>query len=206
VHRSEPTLVGFPEFLPSAAGRLFEEELNNLTQVRDEPERPCIFILGGAKILDAFKMMAAVLKSRSADKVLTTGLVAEIILKAKGYELGIQSETFLRKKNLLEFVDTAIKINHEYSDRIIFPEDLGVNQNGHREEISIENLPAEGIISDIGKKSIDTYTQIISQAKTIFMNGPAGIYENPLFALGTKSIWNEVANCQGFSVIGGGIQ
>ena len=83
-HRSEPTLVGFPELLPSAAGRLFEEELRVLTRVRGQPERPCMFVLGGAKILDAFKMMQAALETGAADGVLTAGLTGEIMLIAAG--------------------------------------------------------------------------------------------------------------------------
>ncbi len=83
-HRSEPTLVAFQELLPSAAGRLFEEELRALTAVKANPERPCLFVLGGAKILDAFKMMRVALESGAADGVLTAGLTGQIMLLAAG--------------------------------------------------------------------------------------------------------------------------
>ncbi len=106
VHRSQPTLDGFPEVLPSAAGRLFEEELNILTKVKQNPVRPCIFILGGVKIFDVFKMRRSVLDDQSADKILTTGLVAQVMLKAKGYHLGEATESYLEKTNLLEFEES----------------------------------------------------------------------------------------------------
>jgi phosphoglycerate kinase len=204
VHRSEPSLVGFPEVLPSAAGRLFEEELECLTKVRDRPARPCIYILGGAKILDAFQIIKAVLENNSADRILTTGLVSHIMLKAGQYDLGRPSERLLEEKNLIEFIQPAGKILNLYPDRITCPEDFGVDQKGLRKEIGIQNLPADGIISDIGTRSIEKYKNYIYKSKTVFMNGPAGIYENPLFAQGTKEIWEAVANSDTFSVIGGG--
>lgn len=204
VHRSQPTLVGFPEVLPAAAGRLFEEEFRILTKVKQNPERPCIFILGGAKILDAFKMMRSVLDDRSADKILTTGLVAQIMLKAKGYHLGEATESYLEKKNLLEFIPAAEESLKSHSDRIVCPEDFAVDRGGERIEVAAEQLPEDAPIADIGKKTIRRYSELIDDSKTVFINGPAGIYENSRFALGTRRIWEAVASSRAFSVLGGG--
>ena len=204
VHRSQPTLVGFPEVLPAAAGRLFEEEFRILTKVKQNPERLCIFILGGAKILDAFKMMRSVLDDRSADKILTTGLVAQIMLKAKGYHLGEATESYLEKKNLLEFIPAAEESLKSHSDRIVCPEDFAVDRGGERIEVAAEQLPEDAPIADIGKKTIRRYSELIDDSKTVFINGPAGIYENSRFALGTRRIWEAVASSRAFSVLGGG--
>ncbi len=126
VHRSEPTLVGFQELLPSAAGRLFEEELRVLTQVRGQPKRPCLFVLGGAKILDAFKMMKAALESGAADSVLTVGLTGEIMLLAAGFDLGEKTQAFLDKKNLLTFVEPARQLLDMFPERLFYPLDIAI--------------------------------------------------------------------------------
>jgi phosphoglycerate kinase len=204
VHRSQPTLVGFPELLPSAAGRLFEEELNILTGIKKNPQRPCIFILGGAKILDAFKMMRSALDERSADKILTTGLAAQIVLKAKGYNLGKASESYLEKKNLLEFVPAAEGSLKDHSDKIVCPVDFAVDSGGKRLEVAADQVPDEAPIADIGEKTIRGYCDLIDESKTVFINGPAGIYENPPFDLGTRRIWEAAASSEAFSVLGGG--
>jgi phosphoglycerate kinase len=204
VHRSQPTLVGFPELLPSAAGRLFEEELTVLTKVKQNPQRPCIFVLGGAKILDAFKMMRSALDVGSADKILTTGLVAQVMLKAKGTRLGTATEAYLEKKNLLEFVPAAEESLGSHSDRIVCPEDFAVDSAGQRTEVAVDALPDEEPIADIGEKTISRYCSLIDESKTVFINGPAGIYENPPFALGTRRIWEAAASSAAFSVLGGG--
>ncbi len=203
VHRAEPSLVGLPLILPSGCGRLFEEELKALSAVVKQPKRPCIFILGGAKILDAFKMMKKSLEKGIADKVLTAGLVGEIMLKAKGYTLGEPSEELIRKKNLTSFINTAKDILGEYKDKVLFPEDVATT-NGGRLEFSIEELPLDKLITDIGTKTVGKYKEIIKKAATIFINGPAGVYEEKNSEKGTKEIWQTVGENKTFSVVGGG--
>jgi phosphoglycerate kinase len=204
VHRSEPTLVGFQELLPSAAGRLFEEELRVLTQVRGQPKRPCLFVLGGAKILDAFKMMRAALESGTADGVLTVGLTGEIMLIAAGYDLGEGSRSFLEKKNLLTFVEPARELLDAFPDRLFMPLDVAILKDGKRQERSRDSLPAPEMIVDIGEATIADYGARIAAAQTIFVNGPAGIYEQEGSDLGTHSLWNTLADSPAFTVIGGG--
>ncbi len=84
------------------------------------------------------------------------------------------------------------------------PVDLAFERDGKREEIKVEALPVEISFCDLGAKTIAAYSAVIAQAGTIFANGPAGVYENPLFETGTRAIWNAVANAPGYSVIGGG--
>jgi phosphoglycerate kinase len=204
VHRSEPSLVAFPRILPSAVGRLFEEELTALSKVRTFPQKPCLYLLGGAKILDAFRMMDHVLKDNCADRILTFGLVGNVMLKAKGYDLGKPSEELLKRKNLLLYVDKAKQILKIYGQKVSYPQDVAIDDNGRRKEITISSLPADGLILDIGEETISEYSYEIGKAKTIFMNGPAGMYEREGFYLGTEKIWKEVGNSSAFSVIGGG--
>lgn len=204
VHRSEPSLVAFPRILSAAIGRLFEEELTSLLKVKTSPRRPCIYLLGGAKILDAFRMMDRVLRDGSADRILTFGLVGNVMLRAKGYDLGKPSEELLKKKNLLPYVEKAEQILKNYEDKVSYPQDVAIDDNGRREEITISDLPVDNLILDIGKNTMNGYSQQIRRAKTIFMNGPAGTYEEKEFSLGTEKIWKEVANSSAFSVIGGG--
>lgn len=203
-HRSEPTLVGFPQVLPSAAGRLFEEELRVLSRVRGQPERPSLFLLGGAKILDAFKMMRAALESGAADGVLTAGLTGEIMLLAAGYDLGKTTMAFLEKKNLLAFVEPARELLAAYPDRLHYPLDVAVLEDGKRWELTREALPASEMIVDTGQRTVEDYRARIATAGTIFVNGPAGVYEQEASAYGTREMWQAMAESPAFTVIGGG--
>ena len=202
-HRSQPTLVGMEEVLPSAMGRLLEKEITVLNQLLKNPDKPCIFILGGAKIQDAFLMMSSVLENDVADLILTGGLVAHIMLLAKGISLGKPSEDLIKKNNLEEYIDQAKGILNKFEDRIELPVDLAYLSGG-REEVEVNNLPAEYTLMDIGSNTISKYEQIIKDAKTIFFNGPVGVFEKTETELGTKSILSAIAGSNAFSVIGGG--
>jgi len=204
VHRSQPTLVGFPELLPSAAGRLFQRELETLLRVRDDPEHPCVFVLGGAKILDAFAMMRSVLENGSADEVLATGLVGNVFLAAGGASLGEPSMKVLRELKLEGFISAAGDLRRRFGERIRVPVDVGIERPGGREDVAASALPADGRIMDIGPETLADYAGRIERARTIFLNGPAGVYEDDRFAAGTRGIWEAVGRSGGFSLIGGG--
>ncbi len=107
VHRSQPTLVGFQELLPSAMGRLFEREYSSLSHLREDPDRPCVFVLGGTKVDDAFLMMNAVLRDGVADTVLTGGLVGQIVLLAAGVDIGVPSTEFIKAKDLWKWISVS---------------------------------------------------------------------------------------------------
>ena len=127
-HRSQPTLVGFEQLLPSAMGRLFEKEYANLARLREDPARPCVFLLGGTKIQEAFPMMAAALRDGVVDTVLTAGLVANVMLAADGVDIGAPSMDFIRASQLERFVEESKAILAEHGDKVVLPVDLAYVQ------------------------------------------------------------------------------
>lgn len=204
-HRSSPSMVAFQNILPSYAGELLFQEYSTLTRVLENPARPSVFVLGGAKISDAFGMMEQVLKNKTADKILTSGITGVIMLMAKGYEVGDTYREFLSSKKLLDFIEPARRYLDQYPDKIECPADLAIAWEGKRTEIPLDSLPVAGAsYLDIGEETIRSYEKIIGEAGTIFVNGPAGVYEDPMFAKGTQKIWLAIANAPGYSVIGGG--
>jgi phosphoglycerate kinase len=202
-HRSAPSLIGFAEVLPAAGGRLFVDELSALTRVKESPTPPCVYVLGGARIADAFSMMKQILSKGTADYVLTSGLNGEVMLLAQGYQLGAPTERLIQDKGLSPFIDRARELLDAYGDRILYPTDLAVDDGG-RKEIPLEVLPVDHLLVDIGEQTISRYIEVIGKAMTIFVNGPAGIYEQPVSARGTERLWTAIADAPGYSVIGGG--
>jgi phosphoglycerate kinase len=202
-HRSAPSLVGFAEALPAAGGRLFVDELSALARIKESPAQPCIFLLGGSRIADAFSMMEQVLKEGTAHRVLTSGLTGEVMLLALGHRLGEPSEQLIRDKGLWPFVDRARALLDAYGERILHPTDFAVDDDG-RVELALDGLPSDKLLVDIGAATVARYVEEIGRAATIFINGPAGVYEQPVSALGTERLWTAVADAPGYSVIGGG--
>jgi len=203
-HRNAPSMVAFQEVLPAAGGELLMKEIIALTKVMKTPDRPAVFVLGGLKISDAFSMMKQVLQSGSADRILACGVTGHVMLMAKGYNIGLKNERFIKERSLDVFISPAKEYLADYPDRIIYPVDLAFEKGGKREEVSISDLPADELCMDIGHKTINLFKEEISKAGTIFVNGPAGVYENKLFEDGTREIWNAIAEAKGYSVIGGG--
>lgn len=202
-HRYSPSLVGFAEVLPTAAGRLFIEEFGALARVKETPSHPCVYVLGGSRIADAFSMMQQVLSEGAADKVLTCGLNGEVMVLARGTALGTPSERLIEEKGLTPYIQKAKELDVAFGEKIISPVDFAID-NGGRVELDLGGLPSDHLLVDIGAQTIAQYEQVIAQAATIFVNGPAGIYEQPASAEGTRRLWNAVADASGYSVIGGG--
>ena len=203
-HRNAPSMVAFQELKPAAAGDLLFKEVAALDTVMTSARRPSVFVLGGAKISDAFGMMEQVLDRGAADTILTCGITGEIMLLAKGYSLGERKERFLKDRALDAFVEDSKSYIAAFGDKIAMPEDLAYAIDGERREILIEDLPADHMTMDIGSKTIARYRQIIGSAGTLFVNGPAGVYEEAAFEEGTRAIWKALAASSGYSVIGGG--
>ncbi len=203
-HRDQPSLCGFEQVLPSAMGRLFEKEYCTVSSVMEHPERPCVFVLGGAKISDAFQMMQTVLERGIADTILTGGLVANIFLIALGSEIGNGSRAFIFKSNYSEFFDRAKELYAKFGDKIKLPSDLAWVENGERREAAIELMPENVTAIDIGHATADAYRTCILHAKTVFVNGPMGIFEQEPSEYGTKELWRALADTEGFTVLGGG--
>ena len=203
-HRNSPSMVAFQELKPSAAGILLYEEITNLNKVMQNPERPSVFVVGGAKISDAFGMMKEVLSSGSADHILTCGITGEIMLIASGFNLGSIKEQFLKNRQLDIFIEYAKKYLQDYGEKISVPVDLAYCKDGKRQEILTKKLPAEHMFKDIGSHTIEHYRGVIKKARTLFVNGPPGVYEEPEFSKGTRKLLKTIASADGFTVVGGG--
>ena len=203
-HRDQPTLCGFEQLLPSAMGRLFEKEYCTVSALMEEPERPCVFVLGGAKISDAFQMMKTVLAKGSADLVLTGGLVANIFLASQGVEIGKGSLDFIMKSNYGQYIDVARELYALFGTKIMLPEDLAWVDDGKRREAKVGAIPESVSAVDIGSETARKYKEEIMAARTVFVNGPAGVFEQPESELGTRTIWEALAETKAFTVLGGG--
>jgi len=203
-HRSQCSLVGFTAVLPSCAGRLMEKELTTLGEIIENPEKPSVFLFGGAKFSDVIVTIERLLENKTADKVILTGLPANAFLKAKGVELGDNTESLLSKEGTSENFDEIRKLLEKYEDNIYLPMDFAVEQDEKRNEINTSDLPTKYSLYDIGEKSIEYFKDVIDNAKTVFVSGPCGVFENPLFMEGTKEIFKFVAESGAFSIVGGG--
>lgn len=203
-HRDQPSLCGFEQVLPSAMGRLFEKEYCVISELMASPAKPCIFVLGGSKISDAFLMMETVLGSGVADAVLTGGLVGNILLAAKGEAIGQGSLDFIYRSSYGEYIEKAKGIYAKYADRIVLPTDLAYVQDGLRRECAVGSVPEDICAVDIGSRTAKQYETVILQARTVFVNGPMGIFEKPETELGTRTVFEALGEAPGYTVVGGG--
>ncbi|MBS7639873.1 MAG: phosphoglycerate kinase [Candidatus Bathyarchaeia archaeon] len=203
-HRSHASIVGFTVLLPSAAGRIMEKELKALSRVMESPEKPCIYILGGAKADDSLRISKYVLDNNIADHVLTAGITGHLFLVARGYDLGKPNMELLEKNKLLDLVPGIKELMDKYPGRIEVPVDLAIEVEGKRKEISVEELPTNYPIYDIGERTIKRYTELIMKAKSIVFSGPPGVFEREEFRKGTKALFEAIASSKAFSLIGGG--
>jgi phosphoglycerate kinase len=203
-HRAQCSLVGFQGVMPSAAGRLMEKELTALATVFDDPARPCIFVLGGSKFSDSIKVIDRVLHHKIADKVILVGLSANAFLKASGIDLGQDSEEILAKEFTPENLEAAKKLLVEMREHILLPVDVAVDEEGRRVDLRLDQLPNDYPIMDIGPKSVENFRQVLAGAGTIFMSGPAGVYEREEFSFGTKALMKAAVDSGAYTVIGGG--
>ncbi|MHA1974362.1 MAG: phosphoglycerate kinase [Candidatus Hodarchaeales archaeon] len=202
-HRSHASLVGFTPLMPSIAGLIMEREIKNLQRVIDNPKKPCVFVLGGIKPEDSFKVAHYVLDKNIADYVLFGGVISQLSLIAKGFDLGTQTTEFLEKKKLLKFVKPASDLLKRFEDRIKLNNDFAVNENG-RKIYTIEELPLKSSILDIGDSTIREFSSIIETSQTCVLNGPMGKFEEPGFEKGTLEIFKSMSRSKGFSLAGGG--
>ncbi|MGD8564998.1 MAG: phosphoglycerate kinase [Candidatus Bathyarchaeota archaeon] len=203
-HRAHVSIVGFTSVLPSFAGRIMEKELKSLSLVLENPKKPCIFILGGAKADDALEISRYVLENKIADYVLTGGVAGHVFLTAKDIDLGEANMSFLKRKDLIRFIPGIKNLLKSYPDQILVPFDLALEIDGKRKEIPIQKLPTNYPIFDVGSETVKIYSEIIRKANSIVLSGPLGVYEKEEFIFGTKSIFQEVANSPRFSLAGGG--
>jgi len=201
-HRKQASLVGFPPVLPSVIGRLVEKEITALSKALGSDEEK-IFILGGAKISDSVRVMKNVLESGIAEKVAVTGVVANYFLMLEGKPLGIENEKIIEENK--EGVDDKemIELLNKHRDKIILPVDFGVEIEGKREDVEIDKFDGSGRIMDVGVNTISILSEEIQKYGVAVINGPAGVFEDERFSLGTFEILKAVSKAD-FSVVGGG--
>ena len=203
-HRNAPSMVAFQELLPSAGGRQLIAEFGALHKVAADPQRPALFVLGGLKVSDAFGMIRQVLEEGTADGILAGGVLGILFQMAQGVSFGAVQEKFLRERSLMGFVKEAEGYLADFAERFVLPADFAYEDQGKRAEASISALPQDKLFVDIGSRTIERFKAEIAKAGTIFVNGPMGSYENPLFSAGTDAVWNAMAEAPGFTVVGGG--
>ncbi|RLG32213.1 phosphoglycerate kinase [Methanosarcinales archaeon] len=196
-HRSHASVVGFPKVLDAGIGRLMERELMALGRAVIDIKRPVVYVLGGAKPEEVFDIMEFALE-KGVDSILTTGVIGSFFLYAKGV-------IPLKVDNLLfEHVGRARRIANRGGRRIKYPWDVAIEVNGRRKEIPLDEVRANQRIYDIGEITCEKYGEIIKNARTVIMKGPAGAYEKKEFAKGTKKIFKAIADSDAFSLLGGG--
>ena len=201
-HRSQASLVGFPFLLPSAAGKLMERELVALKRLLVEPDRPSTYILGGAKVEDKVPVIENILSSGKADHVLVGGNVAKVFLKAADRKFGQSDEAEL--ENLTDEVLKANRIISKFRKRIVLPSDFGTIIDGKRANTPVTRLRRAGRALDIGTKTAEKFSEIISKSRTVVASGPMGVFEEDGFETGTKTVLESMGNSDAFTVIGGG--
>jgi phosphoglycerate kinase len=198
-HRAHATTVGVAERLPAAAGLLLEEEIDYLDAVLDNPERPFVAILGGAKVSDKLGVIESLLGT--ADSLLVGGAMCFTFFKALGYEIG---------NSLVEddYLEEARRLMGEADERLILPVDVVVadamEDGVETETVPVDAIPAGKLGLDIGHDTVALFERHISNARTIFWNGPMGVFEIDAFAGGTEGVAKAVADSGATSVVGGG--
>ena len=203
-HRGHVSMVGFTAVLPSAAGRIMERELKSLVRALEKPEKPCVYVMGGAKADDSLEISKYVLSNDIADYVIVGGVTSQLFLAAKGVDLGKKTMDFLFKKKLTGLISGITELMQKYPGKVVVPVDVALDVNGKRKETSVDELPTENSIFDIGSKTVENYDGIINKAKSIVVSGPMGVYESKEFNYGTKKVFEAIANSKAFSLVGGG--
>jgi phosphoglycerate kinase len=203
-HRGHVSMVGFTAVLPSAAGRIMERELKSLSKALEKPEKPSVYVMGGAKADDSLEISKYVLGNGIADYVIVGGVTSQLFLAAKGVDLGKGNMVFLEKKELTGLILGIKALMEQYGDKVVVPVDVALDVNDKRKEMAVSKLPTEYSIFDIGAKTVENYVKLIASAKSIVVSGPMGVYENKEFNYGTKKVFEAIANSKAFSLAGGG--
>ncbi|MEU1886609.1 phosphoglycerate kinase [Micromonospora rifamycinica] len=199
VHRKHASVHDVPARLPHVAGRLVLREVEVLSRLTGEPERPYVVVLGGSKVSDKLAVIEALLPK--VDRLLIGGGMCFTFLKAQGHEVG----TSLLEE---EMVETCGNLLARADGKILLPVDV-VAADAFAPDAAHDTVPADGIPShrlglDIGPETVAGFTAALSQAKTVFWNGPMGVFEMPAFANGTRGVAEAITKTDAFTVVGGG--
>ena len=199
VHRAHASTEGVAQYLPAYCGFLVEKELNALGGAIEDPQRPLVAVLGGAKVADKLAVIENLLNK--ADKVIIGGGMSYTFLKAKGYEIG---NSLLDESK----IDYCREMMEKAGDKLMLPVDLVVADHfaadAEAHIVAADAIPVgfEGL--DIGPKTREIYAETVKNAGTVVWNGPVGVFEFEAFAAGTLAIAQAMADCEGTTVIGGG--
>lgn len=200
VHRAHASTVGIPSILPSAGGFLIEKELKYLGQALDDPKRPFVAVLGGAKVSDKIAVIENLLKI--ADKVIVGGGMAYTFYRAKGWGVG----TSLLEEDKIEIAKEFIE---KGGSKLVLPMDTVVadafDDATEVKTVDSNEIPDGFMGLDVGPKTVELFTKELAGAKTVFWNGPMGVFEKPQYANGTIGVCKAIANLDDcMSIIGGG--
>jgi phosphoglycerate kinase len=202
-HRAHASIVGPPQFLPSAAGRLLQREVEVLLPLRTDPRRPFVVILGGSKVSDKLGVIDAL--SKVADALIIGGGMCFTFLAAQGHSVGaslLEKDQIETCRRLLDS-DVTIHIPHDLT--VLGPGGkIGDPAAGGEVRQVGTDVPDGWMGLDIGPGSAAEFSDIIAGAATILWNGPMGVFEDPRFAAGTRVVAEALAEARGFTVIGGG--
>ena len=202
-HRSHASIVGPPRFLPSAAGRLLAREYEVISGLLDEPVRPFVAIIGGAKVSDKLALIEAMLPK--VDYMLIGGAMAYTFFAAQGLEVGDSLFEPDRVDACRRILEAGAKVLVPV-DSAVLPSaaKFGRGESGDEPTLVSGSIPSGHRGLDIGPATIAAFSEVISGAATILWNGPMGVFEDPRLSKGTFAIAREVATSRAFSVVGGG--
>jgi phosphoglycerate kinase len=202
VHRKHASVFDLPGLLPHAAGSLISAEVKVLKTLTDKPERPYGVVLGGAKISDKLAVIENLLSK--VDVLAIGGGMVFTFLKAQGKEIG----TSLVENEMLDIVKELIQKAKDNGVQLLLPTDIVVASSFSPDAVptlvSVDQIPVDQMGLDIGPKSAENFASEIVKCKTVFWNGPMGVFEFPNFAAGTKVIAQALTQVKGISVVGGG--
>ncbi len=204
-HRSQPSVVGWPTVL---AGPVVAKEIEALKKITENPKRPVVMLIGGAKAIDKYNALKYNIEYELADKVLVAGLTAQLLYEGIGTMTGSVNRKLVEKDldkagvRLLEFMHYCA------GDKVILPIDFGAEKDGVRIEVSLADIEKTNApLMDIGPKTIEIFKKEIENAGTIVANGPPGVFEKPAFSKSTNELIDAMvaATAKGaYTVIGGG--
>ena len=200
-HRAHASTAGVANYIPAYVGLLMEHEERMLSKLLDNPERPFVAIIGGAKVSDKIGILQHLMDK--VDTMLIGGGMANTFLAAQGHEVG----TSLREEDQLDTARDIIREAETRGVRLVLPTDAVVAETldtTRGENVPVDEVPADKAIYDIGSATRREFFRAISDAKTVLWNGPLGVAERPAFAMGTRRVAEAVAICDGYTVVGGG--
>ena len=203
-HRAHASIFEITKFIPSYAGLQLNLEIDALTKITSEIQRPITCIIGGSKISSKINIIKNLIAK--FDNIIIVGGMANNILRYKGYEIGKS----IQEDNCDKIIEEIFSLSKKENCKIIYPEDVAVGKNldGSAEIKELNNISKDELILDIGPKTIKAINSLIEESSTILWNGPAGYFENPNFAKGSleiaKKIIEKNKNNRIYSVAGGG--